>query len=158
MATVLQLRQRLAPLVNKEVVYGIFFESVKAFEAYLIDLNQIRLEDGEDVFGNLTGTYSKSTELESLFGEGPRPIRPKVEGEPYNFQWTGGLFDGMRIDIFSDSAEFDSTDPKTGELKRKYGQILGLQERDLEEAIRERLFPDFIKRFRQRLGYAAIGT
>lgn len=152
MATVLELRERLLPLKNRETVYGIFFESVAAFQAYLIDFNQIRLEEGEDVFGNLVGTYSRATELEYLFGEGPKPIKPKVEGEPYNFQWTGGLFGGMKIDIFSDRAEFTSTDGKTPELLEKYGQILGLQPEDLEEAIRERLFPDFMERLRGLLG------
>lgn len=156
--TVAQLRKRLEPLVNRDVVYGIFFESVRAFEEYLIDFNKIRLEDGEDVFGNITGTYSRATELEALFGEGPRPIKPKVEGEPYNFQWTGGLFDGMKIEVFGDRAEYDSTDPKTQELLQKYGQILGIQEQDLAEAIRDKLYPDFINRFRKRLGYATIGT
>lgn len=157
MATVVQLRDRLLPLRNREVVYGIFFESVEAFQAYLVDLNQIRLEDGENVFGNVVGTYSRATELEYLFGEGPKPIQPKIEGEPYNFQWTGGLFGGMKIDIFSDRAEFTSTDPNTEELISKYGQILGLQPEDMEEALREKLFPDFIKRLRRFIGYETIG-
>lgn len=156
--TVAQLRKRLEPLTNRDVVYGIFFESVRAFEEYLIDFNKIRLEEGENVQGQIVGTYSRATELEALFGEGPRPIQPKVEGEPYNFQWTGGLFDGMKIEVFGDRAEFTSTDAKTNELRNKYGDIFGIQPQDYQEALRDKLIPDFINRFRKALGYATIGT
>lgn len=152
MATAVQLRTRLEPLRDRDTVYGLFFDVVKSFEAYLIDLNQIRLEEGHDVFGDLTGRYKRSTELESLFGDGPRPIRPKTEGEPYNFQWTGGLFDGMFIEIFGDRAEFTSRDSKTPELVAKYGDIFGLQGQDLEEALREKLYPGFMQLIRNQLG------
>ncbi len=152
MATVIQLRNYLEPLKDKDTVYGLFFEVVKSFEAYLIDLNQIRLEEGQDVSGKLVGRYSRATEIESLFGEGPRPIQPKREGEPYNFQWTGGLFDGMTIDIFPDMALFTSKDSKTPELIAKYGDIFGLQPQDLNEALRDKLYPGFMKLIRNQLG------
>jgi len=152
MATAVQLRARLEPLRDRETVYGLFLDVVKSFEAYLIDLNQIRLEEGQDIFGDLIGRYSRATELESLFGEGPRPIQPKREGEPYNFQWTGGLFDGMYIDIFPDRAQFTSRDSKTPELIAKYGDMFGLQPQDLEESLREKLYPGFMKLIRNQLG------
>lgn len=154
--TVVELRNRLEALLNREVIYGIFFESVKAFEEYLIDFNKIRLEEGENVFGNEIGRYSRATELEYLFGEGPKPILPKIEGEPYNFQWTGGVFDGMKIEIFGDLAEFTSSDSKAPELEQKYGKIFGIQPQDYQEALKEKLFPDFINRFRIRLGYEPV--
>lgn len=155
MATVLQFRERLAPLANKEKVYELFFEVVKSFESYLIDFNLIRLEEGEDIFGNIVGRYKRSTELEALFGEGPKPIKPKKEGEPYNFQWTGGLFDGMYIEFTKDSFTFTSKDSKTPELKVKYKNIFGLQERDLNEAMRDKLYPGFMKLIRNQLHLAA---
>lgn len=152
MATAVQLRARLEPLNDRDTVYGLFFEVVRSFEAYLIDLNQIRLDEGQDIFGDIIGTYSRATELESLFGDGPRPIEPKTEGTPYNFQWTGGLFDGMTIDIFPDRAEFTSKDSKTPELVAKYGDMFGLQPQDLDEALRDKLYPGFMKLIRNQLG------
>lgn len=151
MGTVLSLKKRLETLNNREKVYGLFFGVVKRFEAYLIDLNLIRLEEGQDVTGKVTGTYSRATELESLFGAGPRPIKPKIQGQPYNFQWTGGLFDGMKINLFGDRAEFTSTDSKAPELIARYGELFGLQERDLVEALQDRLYPGFMELLRNQL-------
>lgn len=152
MATVVQLRQRLELLRNRDYIYGIFFEVVKRFEAYLVDFNQIRLEEGQDIFGNVFGRYSRTSELEYLFGN-PKPVKPKIAGQPYNFQWTGGLFQGMKIEIFSDRAEFTSTDSKTPELVAKYKDMFGLQKEDFEEALQNKLFPEFMILLRKQLGY-----
>lgn len=151
MATVLELRKNLSPLLSKETVYGLLFDVIRTYEAYLIDLNLLQLEKGEDIFGNVTGTYSRATELESLFGEGPRPIEPKREGEPYNYQWTGGLFDGMRMTISNKVATFSSTDSKAPMLKAKYGELFGLQDDHLLEAIQEKFYPDFMLLIRKQI-------
>ena len=151
MATAVQLRARLEPLKDRETVYGLFLDVVKSFEAYLIDLNQIRLEEGQDIFGDEIGRYSRTTELAAKFSQ-IKPIQPKKLGEPYNFQWTGGLFDGMYIDIFPDRAQFTSRDSKTPELIAKYGDMFGLQPQDLEESLREKLYPGFMKLIRNQLG------
>ena len=149
MATVLQVRERLGPLLSRETVYGILFDVIRSFEAYLVDLNLIQLEKGEDIFGKVVGTYSKATELESLFGSGPRPRREKREGQPYNFEWTGGLFDGFTLEITGTTATFTSRDSKTPLLQEKYGEIFGLQDENLQEAIREKIGPAFIKNIRK---------
>ena len=151
MANLLQVRQRVQALNSKEVVYGILFEVVKRFEAYLIDFNLIQLEAGRNIRNELLGTYSRATEIEALLGDGPRPIRPKVEGEPYNFQWTGGLFDGMRLVVENNTATFTSTDSKTPLLVEKYGDIFGLTPENLAEAVKDRLFPAFTEEIRKRL-------
>lgn len=152
MATVLQLRERLKPLLSRETVYGILFDVIRSFEAYLVDLNLIQLEKGQDIFGREVGTYSRATELESLFGDGPKPRQPKVEGQPYNFEWTGGLFDGFTLEISGDTAIFTSRDSKTPLLKEKYGEIFGLQEGNLIEAIDTKIGPAFLIAFRKRIG------
>lgn len=151
MATVLQLRERLKPLLSRETVYGILFDVIRSFEAYLVDLNQKNLEQGADIFGLLLGTYSRATEIESLFGDGPRPIKPKTEGEPYNFQWTGDLFGGMKLVIENNVAYITSDTPYTPELLDKYGEIFGLTDIDLAEAIQTRIGPGFIKSIRSTL-------
>lgn len=147
----LELQQRVKTLNDREVIYRVLFEVVKRFERYLVDLNLIQLEAGQDNEGRLIGTYARSTELEALFGDGPRPIMPKVEGEPYNFQWTGGLFDGFRLTVENNTATFTSSDSKTPLLVEKYRDIFGLQPRYLEEAVREKLYPAFAKEIRTRL-------
>lgn len=151
MATVHQFRERLEPLANKEFLYSLFLGVVSGLQEYLLDFNKIRLEVGQDIFGRTIGTYSKATELESLFGQGPRPIKPKVEGQPYNFQWTGGLFDGMYIEFSKDSFTFTSKDQKTPELVAKYGDIFGLQEKDLQEALDNKIYPGFMELIRKQL-------
>jgi hypothetical protein len=152
MGNLITLRDSIEQLFTRETIFEVFLESVKAFEQYLLDFNKLRLSEGEDIRGNIVGRYSRATELEALFGSGPRPIQPKREGEPYNFEWTGGLFGGMRL-VFGDrEAIFDSTDSKTRDLVSKYGEILGIQQEDLTEAIRDRLLPDFLRRVKLRLG------
>lgn len=150
-ATIPQVQERVRTLNNKEAVYGVLFEVVRRFEAYLVDLNLIQLEAGKNPEGQLLGTYARSTELEALFGDGPRPIQPKVEGQPYNFQWTGGLFDGFTLQIDNDSATFTSTDPKVPLLTEKYGNLFGLSQEHLQEAVRDKLYPAFAEEIRKRL-------
>lgn len=151
MGTLLQLQQRIRPLRSKEVVYGVLFEVIKRFEAYLIDFNLIQLEEGRNIRNELLGRYSRATEIESLLGEGPRPIQPKREGEPYNFQWTGGLFDGFTLIIENNTATFTSRDSKTPLLVEKHGDIFGLSPENLAEAIKDRIGPAFVQAIREKL-------
>lgn len=146
-----QLQRNVQALDDKEVIYGLVFEVIKRFEAYLIDLNLLQLEEGKNPEGRILGTYSRSTELEALFGDGPRPIEPKREGEPYNFQWTGGLFDGMILTVENNTATFYSTDSKTPILLEKYGNIFGLSKEHLQEAVSQKIYPAFAQAFRARL-------
>ncbi len=147
----LRLKNNVSALNSKEAVYGVLFDVIKSFESYLIDLNLIQLEKGINTRGQVIGTYSRATELQALFGEGPRPIEEKKEGDPYNFQWTGGLFDGFRLEIENDVATFYSSDSKAPLLKQKYGDIFGLTEENFEEAVNTKIYPAFAKAFRERL-------
>lgn len=149
MANLLEFRNNLAKVSDKKVLVEIALDAAYQLRAFLIDLNQIQLEAGRDIDGQRLGTYSRATELESLYGE-VKPILPKREGSPYNFQWTGGLFDGMKIIATGRELIFTSSDSKTPLLVEKYGDIFGLTQEHMEEAV-ERIIPIFIDEICRRL-------
>lgn len=149
--SLIQLQRNVEALADIEEIYGILFDVIRSLEAYLIDLNLLQLEEGKNVQGQIIGRYSRATELFALFGSQIKPIEPKVEGEPFNFQWTGGFFEGFRLQIQGNTATFYSTDSKTPLLVEKYGDIFGLTEEHLQEAVTEKIYPAFVKAFRARL-------
>lgn len=104
--------------------------------------------EGRDIFDKEIGTYSRSTELEYLFGDGPKPRKPKIEGQPYNFEDTGSFFDGFYLDISNGMAEWKSKDSKTPLLVQKYGDIFGLDDVNLKNVIKNILVPGFQKYIR----------
>lgn len=144
----LQFRTSLKQVSNKDAIYGEVFGAIKFLEAFLIDLQQAQLEKGVDNQGAEIGTYSPATEA---IARQSNPIRPKRAGDPYNFEWTGGFFRGMRIDIDKEEAVFTSSDSKTPELKVKYPGLLGLTDFNLSQAVQQRILPEFLKRWRARL-------
>ena len=151
MATIKQIRSRVNPLLNQNELYEVAFEVLRRFEAYLVDFQILQLEQGQDRNQRIVGRYSRATELESLFGSGPKPRQEKKEGEPFNFEWTGGLFDGMILEIRGQTATFTSRDSKTPLLREKYQDIFGLQDRYLQEAIREKIAPAFARVIKNRI-------
>ena len=132
------------------MIISLVFEQIERYKGILIDLVQLQLEEGENPKGETVGTYKRSTELESLFGE-VSPIRPKKEGDPYNFQWTGGFFDGMFLEVKKDEAQWGSNDYKTEDLEKKYGELLGLQIKNFIEAKEQYLLPGLISEIKKRL-------
>ncbi|MEM7485036.1 MAG: hypothetical protein AAF348_07490 [Bacteroidota bacterium] len=140
MGTLLKLSQNLQLLKSRDALERIVFALVREYEEVFIRLNKEQLSQGRDIFNIEIGTYSRATEIESLFGE-VRPIRPKTEGEPYNFEWTGGLFEGMELRINNNVAVFTSTDSKTDILVSKYGDIFGLTDDNLREVVQNTLLP-----------------
>lgn len=149
MANLLDFRKNLAEVSDRKVLIQIMLDAAYQLRALLIDLNQIQLESGKDINGRVLGRYSRATEIESLFGE-IKPIQDKREGEPYNFEWTGGLFDGMKIVARKQSLEFTSSDSKTPLLVAKYGEIFGLTEKHMAEAV-EKIIPLFLEEICKRL-------
>lgn len=147
MGTVLNLKKNLVPLQSKELVYEILFDVIRSFEAYLIDLNLIQLSKGEDIFGKTIGTYSAVTE--EIAKKPPRPKEPKIFGKPYNFEWSGDFFRGFKLDVKNQVAIFTSRDSKTPMLIDLYGDIFGLNDDNLREAIQEKIAPNFINQIRK---------
>ena len=149
---VLELRNRVRSLNNKAVVYGILLQAFLSLEAFLVDLNQIQLEEGKNVFDQVIGVYSPATEFISN-NPGPGelvPILPKVAGENYNFQWSGGLFDGMKVLSNGREIIWYSTDEKAPLLVQKFGDIFGLTDQHKIEAIKK-VCPLFVNAFKNKL-------
>ena len=83
---------------------------------------------GLDAKGKVIGRYSKATEGYAADPEN-RPRQPKIAGEPFNFEWTGGLFDELYLTFDSkDSYTLFSYDAKATFLKDTYGDIFDFTE------------------------------
>lgn len=148
MATLAQISQNLQPLKNRDELYRIALQIAARFEAYLIELNQARLSKGQDIFGRPLGTYSKKTEE---IAARESTVRPKIAGQPYNFQWTGDLFAGMKVRLTADYLEIFSTDEKYDLLISKYGGffsdniLFGLTEQDFKHFAQDKVLPELQK-------------
>ena len=127
----------------------IAFQQIRKFREILIDLQKIRLDKGESTTGRVFGTYSLRTQ-EIAQGESTR--QPKVFGEPYNFEWTGGFFDGMQLVFKGNTAEFISRDSKTPFLQTKYPGLLGLDDDSWTEFVNKHLYPAFMAEIRRMTG------
>lgn len=151
MGTIVEFRKNLQPLLNRRRVYKMLFDTMRSLEAYLVDFNKIQLEQGKDIHGKIVGTYKRATEIESIFGK-IKPILPKSQGSPFNFQWTGALFKGMKMTIKGGNvAIFDSTDPKAAMLTAQYGELFGLSDEHLTEAINDKILPLFLQKIKNQL-------
>lgn len=151
MATIIQFQERLQTLANREELERLVFYAIKETKKIAISLQKQQLSEGRNNEDKEIGTYSRSTELNYLFGKGPKPRQPKIEGEPYNFEDTGGLFDGMTLQFDKDQVSFWSTDEKTPFLVIKYKGLLGLDEYNLKNYVQNAVFPIFMREFRKVL-------
>lgn len=144
----IQFRQNLARTSNREEIYKEVFRIIRLLEAYLVDLQQLQLSEGQNPQGQTIGTYSPATEE---FAKQENPLQPKRAGDPYNFEWTGKFFRGMNIKVGKNEAVFTSSDSKTPLLIQQYGQLFGLSDKHLEEAVREKILPRFLEEWRGKL-------
>ena len=112
-------------------------------------LRNFQLAKGKNSKGEIIGRYSAQTALYATID--PEPITDKVPGAPYNFQWTGGLFDGMKL-FFEDTKSYSlfSADEKAIFLEKQYGDIFTLtkqhNERVNQEILRPEMYDEIIKR------------
>lgn len=88
----------------------------------IIDLNREKqLSLGLNPDGELIGVYSKATE--TMYGGAENG---KFAGEPYNFEDTGDLFKGFKLEFNNGELRIYSTDSKVPLLQSEYGQLFGL--------------------------------
>lgn len=145
MATLEQVSRNLQPLKSRNEIYRIVLQASSKFEAYLVDLNQIQLSRGLNIFGQPIGVYSEATE-EIAATESTR--EPKIAGQPYNFEWTGDLFDGMTVRFTPEFFEIFSTDSKYDLIITTYSgffsenSVFGLTQEHLSEFIQQKLLPE----------------
>lgn len=97
---------------------------------------------GLDAKGKVIGRYSKATEGYAADPEN-RPRQPKEAGQPYNFEWTGGLFDEMFLTFDTkDTYTLFSYDAKATFLKDKYGDIFDFTEAHNDRINYEIILPE----------------
>lgn len=148
MATIQGFSERLSKLNNIDTLELILFVEIKRYENIFINLNKEQLSKGESATGDLFGTYSKATE-EIAKLENPR--KPKIAGQPYNYEYTGGLFDGFELLVDEHNTQFWSNDEKTPFLVVKYKDLFGLQDDNLQKVISKVILPAFLLQIRKVL-------
>lgn len=151
MATLFEFQQRLSLLNNRKLLELILFTEIKKAEKQFVKAQKDQLSKGESGTGKIIGTYSFATQ-QIASEESTR--QPKIAGQPYNFEYYGGFFDGMRLDVFEDKAEFWSSDSKTPLLVTKYKDLFGLQPEPLQKMITAVIYPRFMKEIRKILKLA----
>lgn len=155
MATIPQIRKKIS-LIDPKRLEELVFEIIKQHEKTLVSLNKQQLSDGRDTNERLLGTYSRATEIDALYRsqgirEGIPPRKPKIEGEPYNFEDTGDFFDHFFLKVNNREAVFGSTGEATDELLRKFPDIFGLDQYNLTNVIHNTLKPRLIEQVRKQL-------
>lgn len=114
-------------------------------------LKDEQLSKGLDSSGKIVGRYSKATEE---FANDPfnKPRQDKIAGQPYNFEWSGGLFDDMYM-FFEDKDSFSlfSQDEKALFLKGQYGDIFTLTKTNNHRVNMDILRPQMFEKIIQRL-------
>ena len=106
---------------------------------------------GLDAKGKVIGRYSKATEGYAADPDN-RPRQPKIAGEPFNFEWTGGLFDELYLTFDSkDSYTLFSYDAKATFLKDTYGDIFDFTEAHNQRINFEIIAPELDNKLTQKL-------
>jgi hypothetical protein len=152
----LKLRENARSLSRRSDVYKLALEVVKSFQGYLIELQQDQLNEGKDNKGGrlrsaITGrsTYSRATEE---IAKQTRPRKPKIAGQPYNFEDTGDFIDSIFFEVNKTEGKFGARDEKTDKLLREFGEnLLGLTKENIEQFLLEKFKPEFIRRWKQKL-------
>ena len=113
-------------------------------------LKDEQLGEGKDSKGKVIGRYSRNTP-DYINPEDP-PRQDKIPGQPYNFEWTGGLFDKMYLH-FEDLKSYSlfSQDSKAAFLKKEYGDIFTLTKKNNERVNNEILRPEMYNTIIERL-------
>lgn len=119
-------------------------------------LKDDQLGEGINSKGGVIGTYSRTSEQyadeERQASGGRTPRQDKIAGQPYNFEWSGGLFDNMFLH-FEDLKSYSlfSQDSKAKMLEEEYGDIFTLTKTNNEhinrEILRPLMFEEIINRY-----------
>jgi len=115
-------------------------------------LKSFQLTKGLDANGKVIGTYSVNTP--SYIDPSNEPRQDKIPGAPYNFEWTGSLFDKMFMH-FEDLNSYSlfSKDSKARMLEAEYGDIFTLTDKNNNRINNEILRPEMYEEIIKRLYY-----
>ena len=148
MATLLQQLER-AEKLSPEKIEEQLFNYIKKIEDVFFDLNIKRLENSEDSKGGLltnsnskySGVYTKQTEE---IAKAENPLAPKIEGNPYNFLYSGDFIKGFEMFKSTGKVEIYSTGTGSGDKKDffdGYVDLFSQKDEDLRNVIQERILP-----------------
>lgn len=99
-----------------------------------------------------TGFYAKPTAYISASA-----IKPKIAGQPYNFQWSGSTFASMVLKTDSnESYSVFSTDGKEALLKKIYGDKLFTLSKENNKWINENIIEPKLAKFIEENWWLAI--
>lgn len=148
MATVIEFQKRLAKIADRKAIEKILFDSIRSTEKIALSLQKQQLGDGRDNEDKEIGVYSEATEN---WPRDYQPRKPKIAGQPYNFEDTGGFFDNMKLVFGDGEVSFWSTDSKTPLLADTYGNIFGLDDTNLRNYIQNSIYPLLMLQIRKTL-------
>lgn len=115
------------------------FKFIRQLEGGLAVINKDTIfKKSEDINGKSIGFYSRATE-ELTGGR-------KQEGDPFDLRESGLFLDSLFVKVQQDSILFDTTDPKKKEVLKNLlsTNIFGLQEKELNNLIKQKLEPFMI--------------
>jgi hypothetical protein len=97
-------------------------------------LKETQLSKGENTDGAILGVYAKITQ-DYYSKITPLPKKPKMAGQPYNLEWTGGLFDSIDAKYFKKGmVGIDGADHPFFD-ERNENEILNLNDENVKKII-----------------------
>lgn len=137
MTAIEQLYNNLSNLINNWD--SITDDFLHRFDADFIDLNQAQMLDGEQADGDIIGELSKlNADYKQLkISRGSKAARKGL----MDFHFEGDFFNGISI---NDSFNFESSDSKTAKLLGIAPNVLGVQDKRLDEFSNDQILPEFI--------------
>lgn len=93
------------------------------------------------------GRYAPTTQKFANLGIPSKPIRPKIPGQPYNFEWDGSTFRMMGVKLKgNEEYEIFTRTGKQKFLESIYGRIFDLTEKN-NDLVNEKIVLPFIQDF-----------
>ena len=125
----------------------IFRRAIIENQAEILDLNVAQLEVGKDSLGNLLDEYTTDE-----YAQFKQAIGSKAPFKIADLKLTGDFHSGFVLKYEGATVfNIDSTDEKTEQLKKEWGEnIFGLSEESLEQ-IRPAILESFLIMFRNEL-------
>lgn len=137
----------IAPLLlmNQELLYRVLGQVLDANAAFIENLNRAQLFAGKDSTGaDITPDYTEYTTL--VKSEKQQPT------DRVTLRDTGAFYESIFSEVFENAFDLKADDPKTVELKDKYGpDILGLTE-ESKAKLTAHIMPVFIRVLRAEIG------
>ena len=150
MGSLITLQKNLQKLANREYLIKILFQAIRDTEKIALSLQKEQLAEGRNNEDKEIGTYSRATDLFYRFSDN-KPRKPKIEGQPYNFEDTGDFVDNMYLLFGKDEVQFYSSGEATPILVDRYKNLFGLDDYNLRNYLKNAITPLLIIQVRKVL-------